>query len=451
MAEKKLELPLLHDLQANIIRDPSRFRVVACGRRWGKTYMAMVGLYCMMLERYQVSQKKQRGWIVAPTFPLVREDWLSSEIILENFITNKKETQMRMDFGQIGFIEFKSADREDEGLRGAGLDCAVIDEASRVTRKSWEQGLRPALSDKQGRCIFISTPLGRNWFYELYLKGQSANTEGIKSWKFPTSTNPYFPKEEWKSIYESTPEIILKQEYLADFLEDSASVFKNIDSCLRGSFESAKENQHYTIGVDLGKSQDFTVITVINDKTCQVVHIDRFNQIDWSLQKKKIKAIAMAYPNNIVYIDSTGLGDPIEEDLRQNGIATKDYKFTNESKQELVEGLVVAIEQGMIGIPNVDKTKFLIEELKAFTYERLPSGRLRYTAPEGLHDDGVISLGLACRGMSWNFYRKMANETMIPYNSPAYLERKSLESEIELNNRLPRRLRSKITQELAFS
>jgi hypothetical protein len=450
MADKKLELPLLHDLQATIIKDKTRFRVVSCGRRWGKTYMAMVGLYCMMAERFEVSHKKQRGWIVAPTFPLVREDWLSAEIILDGFITNKKQTEMRMDFDKIGFIEFKSADREDEGLRGAGLDCAVIDEASRVTRKSWEQGLRPALSDKQGRCIFISTPLGRNWFYELWLQGQVANDQ-IKSWKHPTSSNPYFPVEEWKTIYESTPEIILKQEYLADFMEDSASVFKNIESCYRGVLEGNKMGEHYTIGVDLGKSHDFTVITVINDKTCQVVHIDRFNQIDWSLQKKKIKAVCMAYPNNIVYIDSTGLGDPIEEDLRQNGVATKDYKFTNESKQELVEGLIVAIEQGLLGIPKVEQTKFLIDELKAFTYERLPSGRLRYTAPEGLHDDGVISLGLACRGMSWNFYRKMQNDVLIPYNSPAYLERKSLEKDLEINSHLPRRLRRRISQELAFS
>lgn len=450
MSDKKLEIPLLHNLQAEIIKDKSRFRVVSCGRRWGKTYMAMVGLYCMMAERFEATKKKQRGWIVAPTFPLVREDWLSAELILEGFITNKKETQMRMDFDKMGFIEFKSADREDEGLRGAGLDCAVVDEASRVTRKSWEQGLRPALSDKQGRCIFISTPNGRNWFYEMYLKGQTTNDE-IKSWKHPTSTNPFFPKEEWQTIYNSTPEMILKQEYLADFLEDSASVFKNIESCFRGELESYKQGEHYTIGVDLGKSNDFTVITVINDKTCSVVYIDRFNQIDWSLQKKKIKAVTLAYPNSLVYIDSTGLGDPIEEDLRQDGVATRDYKFTNESKQELVEGLIVAIEQGMLGIPNVEKTKFLIDELKAFTYERLPSGRLRYTAPEGLHDDGVISLGLACRGMSWNFYRKMQNDIMIPYNSPAYLERKSYESEIENNNKLPRRWRRKLAHELAFS
>jgi len=447
---KIINLPELHPLQQEIDDDQHRFLVVDCGRRWGKTYLAIRKAFKWLESKFNETRKQQRGWIVAPTFPLVREDWLSAEEILKDAITNKKETVMRMDFKPFGFIEFKSADRDDEGLRGAGLDFCVIDEAARVSKKAWESGIRPALSDKQGKCIFISTPNGRNWFYDMYLKGQVSNEE-IKSWKHPTSSNPYFPSTEWKTIYESTPEMVLKQEYLADFLEDSASVFKNIESCYRGALEKNSPGEHYTIGVDLGKSEDFTVVTVINDKTCGVVYIERFNQIDWSLQKKKIKAVATVYPNNIVYIDSTGLGDPIEEDLRQSGVATKDYKFTNESKQELVEGLIVAIEQGLLGIPNVAETKFLIDELKAFTYERLPSGRLRYTAPEGLHDDGVISLGLACRGMSWNFYRKMQNDIYIPYNSPAYLERKSLEKDLEFNSRLPRRLRRKISQELAFS
>ena len=450
MADRRLELPKLHDLQAEIIRDPSRFKVVACGRRWGKSWMAMVGLYCMMLERFQENGKKQRGWIVAPTFPLVREDWLLAEVILKDFITDKKQTEMKMVFDKIGFIEFKSADREDEGLRGAGIDAAVIDEASRVTRKSWEQGIRPALADKLGRCIFISTPKGRNWFFEMYLKGQVSGNN-IKSWKHPTSSNPYFPSEEWKTIYDSTPDMILRQEYLADFLEDEASVFKNIDKCFRGELESYQQNEAYTFGVDLGKSEDFTVVTGIKNSSCQVVYINRFNKVDWSLQKKRILGVHKAYPNSTFWIDSTGLGDPIEEDLRMSGINTRDYKFTNASKQELVEQLIVAMEQAMLGLPNVSETRFLIDELKAFTYEILPSGRLRYSAPEGLHDDGVMSLGLAARGMSWNFYRKMENEQMIPYNSPAYLERKNWESEIEKNNRLPRRIRRKINSQLAFS
>ena len=353
----------------------------------------------MLVKGYIKTGRKQRGWVVAPTFPLVREDWLTAEVLLKDAITNKQQTAMRMSFGRIGFLEFKSAERDDEGLRGAGLDCLVVDEASRVSRKAWEYGLRPSLADKQGRAIFISTPKLREWFFDMYMKGQEENEE-IKSWKHPTYTNPYFPQSEWKTIEETTPDMILRQEYLADFLEDEATVFANLRSCLRGRLEDVVEGENYTFGVDLGKAEDFTVITGIRNSIRQVVVVHRFRKIDWSLQKKQIISLSQTYKNSIFWIDSTGLGDPIEEDLRYAGVSTKDYKFTNASKQELVEQLTVAIEQGLIGIPDCEKTKFLIDELKAFGYTKLPSGRFRYSAPEGLHDDGVISLGLATRGIS---------------------------------------------------
>ena len=394
-----------HNLQEEIENDSHRFRVVACGRRWGKTLMAMREAFNMLVKGFDVTRRRQRCWVVSPTFPLVKEDWLIAEELLKDAITSKHQTDMKMVFEPFGFIEFKSAERDDEGLRGAGLDCAVVDEASRVSRKSWEQGLRPALADKQGRCIFISTPKGRNWFYELYQKGQN-NDQEIKSWKYPTRTNPFFPQVEWDTIERTTPEIILRQEYNADFLEDEASVFKNISRCLRGRLEEPVSNEYYTIGIDLGKTEDFTVVTVIKNSNCQVVQCYRENKIDWSIQKELIRSICGRYKNNVVYIDSTGLGNPIADDLRRFGINIIDYKFTNASKEILVEALIVAIEQGLVGIPECSKTQFLIDELKDFSYEILPSGKIRYSAPDGMHDDGVISLGLAVKGISHLLYNK---------------------------------------------
>jgi len=437
---KEINLPDLHDLQQGIEDDNTRFRVIACGRRWGKTFLAMRGLFRILQERFMIERKRQRGWVVAPTFPLVREDWIAAEEILKDAITNKKQTDMRIDLKPFGFIEFKSADRGADGLLGAGLDGLVVDEASRVSRESWEKGLRPTLGDKKGRAIFISTPKGRNWFYEMWLKGQVPNAE-IKSWKYPTSSNPFFPRDEWQTIQATTPEIILRQEYLADFLEDSATVFKNLDRCYRGELASPAEGERYSIGVDLGKSEDFTVITVMRESDCQLVHLYKINKVDWSLQKKQIKAISTLYAPNSVWIDSTGLGDPIESDLRQAGVATRNFKFTNASKQELIEQLIVAIEQGFIGIPQVPQTQFLIDELKAFTYEILPSGRLRYTAPDGLHDDGVISLGLAVKGTAHSFYRKKSEEDNVPYLSAKWLERKRYDNAIKHNRVVPKRLR----------
>ena len=403
--EKIIELPSLHPLQKEIELSEARFRVVACGRRWGKTFLAMRQAFKMMLPRYMEAGRKQRGWVVAPTFPLVREDWMNAEFILRDAITSKHQTEMRMEFGKVGTLEFKSAEREDEGLRGAGLDCCVLDEASRISKKSWEQGIRPALADKKGRAIFISTPKGRNWFYEIYLKGKEAGSE-FKSWQHPTWSNPYFPMDEWKIIQQTTPQMILKQEYEADFLEDEATVFKNIERCLRGKLEAPVANEYYTIGIDLGRTEDFTVITVLKNSSSQVVELIRSNKVDWAIQKEIIKGVCSHYRKHVAYIDSTGLGDPIEDDLRRSGVNTKSYKFTNETKQALIEQLIIAIEQGLIGIPKCQETDFLINEIKSFSYELLPSGRIRYEAPFGIHDDGVISLGLAVKGIAHLLYKK---------------------------------------------
>lgn len=451
MSVKTIVLPELFNLQREIASDPHRFRVVDCGRRWGKTYFSMVEAFNMLVAAFERSRKPCRVWVVSPTFPLVREDWLLAEQILKDAITEKRISEFCLKLDPFGMIEFKSAEREDEGLRGAGLDGCVVDEAARVSQKSWEQGLRPALADKLGRALFISTPKGRNWFYEMFLRGQEENTQ-IKSWKHPTYTNPYFPKSEWQTIVDSTPEIILKQEYLADFLEDSASVFKGIQECLKGQLEEPKRDEYYTVGVDLARTEDFTVITVVRNRTCQVVEFIRFNNIDWSYQKEMVKATAKKWNDALVWIDSTGVGDPIEEDLRKSGVKTKDYKFTNTSKEAMVEQMMIAIEQKLISIPDVEKTKILIDELKAFTYAVLPSGRIRYEAPSNYHDDCVVSLGLAIWGIKHLLYgmRQILRDEL-PINSPAWIERKMLFKEMEDNNKLPRRFRKRINDSLSFS
>jgi len=448
--KKDVYVPPPYPAQEGIECDDHRFRVLACGRRWGKTNMAMREAYAMLARAFNKDFKPHRGWVVSPTFPLVREDWLVAEDLLKDAITRKNTTDMRMDFGALGFIEFKSADRDDEGLRGAGLDFCVVDEASRVSRKAWEQGIRPALSDKLGRGIFISTPKGRNWFYELWLKGQEENNS-VKSWKYSTFDNPFFPESEKSVITETTPELILRQEYYADFLEDEATVFRNLDKCIKGKLQGNEVGQKYSIGVDLGKSEDFTVITVVKESTGEIVYINRMNKIDWALQKQHIRAVCNVYQNNIIHIDSTGLGDPICEDLSRSGLIVRGFKFSNTSKQVLIEQLIVAIEQCLLSIPDTKETKFLIDELKCFTYELLPSGKLRYTAPDGLHDDGVISLALAIRGMSYALYKQNEdNKTNLPLYSPAWLERQAYEKEITYNQGLPRRLR-RLPADLAFS
>lgn len=172
----------------------------------------------------------------------------------------------------------------------------------------------------------------------------------------------------------------------------------------------------YTLGVDLARSIDFTVLTILNEQMKRVDYWERMdneNRTSWNYQKEKIKAISKKYNNALTVVDSTGVGDPIVEDLHRMGVnvfyqqkedsnkTSPGVKFTNISKENLVEKLKVAIETRLIRIPFI---KALVDELKEYEAILMPSGSYRYSAPEGKHDDCVMSLALALWGSHASMY-----------------------------------------------
>jgi len=372
-----------HDKQRLFHKSDARWRILNCGRRWGKTECAVAEGAKLSLEK-----PKQRGWIVAPTYPLIKEDWrVFKEIVPTKLIVNELKSEHTFLLVNGSEIGFKSADNES-ALRAAGLNWALLDEASRIKEESWN-ALRPALSDKQGKGIFISTPKGKNWFYRLYLLGQN-NKENYESWHFPSNTSPYFPEAEWIEAKANYPTDWFSQEFEADFLDDIAAVFRKVRSRIKGKFEEYNPSKNYYAGIDLAKYQDFTVIIII-DNNKHVVFFDRFNRLDWKVQKPRILKILKDYKAQ-AFIDSTGVGDPIYEELKEDYQEIYGYKFTNESKHNLITALQVAFEKEEVTFPEIE---VLINELEAFEYEMLPSGKVRFNAPEGYYDDCVISLALA--------------------------------------------------------
>lgn len=372
-----------HDNQKLFHSSKARWRILACGRRWGKTQ-------CAVAEGIKLSLKepKQRGWIVAPTYPLSQEDWRTlKEIAPTSVLKTEYKAERKFVFVNNSEIEFRSADNE-AAMRGAGLNFAILDEAARIKEDSWN-ALRPALSDKQGKGIFISTSKGKNWFYRLYLLGKK-KTQGYESWRLPSNTNPYFPESEWKEAKANYPADWFSQEYEAEFLDDVAAVFRKVRDRIKGKFEKYDKEKNYYAGIDLAKYQDFTVITII-DNNKHVVFFDRFNRLDWKVQKPRILKILNDWKAQ-AFIDSTGVGDPIYEELKEDYQEIYGFKFTNESKHNLIVALQVAFEKEEVTFPRIET---LIDELEAFEYEMLPSGRIRFNAPEGYYDDCVISLALA--------------------------------------------------------
>lgn len=304
-----------------------------------------------------------------------------------------KKQERAWELANGGTIEFRSAE-DTGGLVGEGLRWLIVDEAARVPELVWQSDLEPTLTTYQAPALLISTPRGKNWFYQSWLKGGDGEHLDYASWQRPSNSSPYFAPSEYERLKQELPADIFAQEVLAEFVEGAGSVFRNIEGCIGGELKSEpEEGGTYVLGVDLAKHEDWTVATVLDTETGQVVAQERFQQLDWYVQRGMIKALYTTWGRPYTLVDATGLGDPVVEELRRDGVDCEGFQFTAKSKGDLVNGLRLAFEQETIRIP--ESCAVLRAELGAYTYEITASGNVKYGAPAGFHDDAVMSLGLA--------------------------------------------------------
>jgi phage FluMu gp28-like protein len=377
-----------HEGQRPFHESEARFRVCANGRRFGKT---IAGANDMLL--FVLNHSKTRAWWVAPVMDQAARVFEEIADRMHPLITKKSITDKRIVFGNGSEVEFKSA-HEPDHLRGVGLDYLVVDEAADVDEDAYFSCLRPALSDRRGRAIFISTPKGRNWFYRMYLKGQDPAEPDYRSWQFPTWMNPYIDPAEEAAARE-VPRHVYRQEYEAAFLEDEDTVFRDARSSIGSRLRPAQAEESYVFGLDLGRAHDFTVLVGFETRRREMVYFNRFRGTGYSAQKELIARAVKDYRARLV-MDSTGVGEPIFDDFRRDGLDVTGYHFTEGSKRRLVENLIVEMDARRVCIADV---AVLTAELEAFRYVTNRSGRLSYEGPSGGHDDCVIALALAVWGL----------------------------------------------------
>ena len=373
-----------HPSQGVVHTDMARFKVLSAGRRWGKTRLGVN-------ECLDVATEGGRAWWVSPTYKTSAVGWrplrrLGSQIGAE---VRRVDRQVILPGG--GTVEVRSADNPDS-LRGEGLDFVVLDECAFMTESAWSEALRPALSDRLGKALFISTPKGHNFFWRLWQRG--ADGGDWASWQFPTSDNPYIPATEIETARQELPERIFRQEYLAEFIDETGSIFRRITEAATATESGPLPDHQYAIGVDWAKHTDFTVVTVMDITTKSMVYMDRFNQIDYALQTERLKALAEQYQPTVIIAERNAMGEPLIEQLQRDGLPVRAFTTTNATKAAIIDALALAFERGDISIL---ADPVLVGELQAYEATQLPSGMSRYSAPEGLHDDCVMSLALA-----WN-------------------------------------------------
>jgi len=312
-------------------------------------------------------------------------------------ITNKTDRILQMPTG--GWAQVRSAD-DPQSLRGEGLDFVVLDECAFMREESWSEALRPALSDRQGQAMFISTPKGRNWFWHLWQRGQDGGE--WQSWQRPTGENPFIAETEIQAAQHDLPERIFAQEYMANFLDDAGGVFRKVMDAARAMPAKPEPGAQYVMGVDWGRYEDFTVISILDMAKHEMVAMDRFNQIDYGFQTRRLKALAERYNPTTIIAEKNSMGDPLVTQLQKDGLPVWGFTTTNATKARIIEDLSLAFERSDLAILN---DPILIGELQAYEMERLPSGLVRYGAPPGMHDDAVMSLALAWYACASNAYR----------------------------------------------
>jgi len=378
-----------HPGQAAIMALDTRFRVVACGRRWGKSEMAAHLALKRALETAGATV-----WWVAPSYDQANDygfDKLKPLIAPDVLADSPKRTKPRaFDFNNGSRISFRSAEREDS-LRGPGIDFLVIDEAGSVPERAWTEELRPALSDTLGDAVMIGTPRGRNWFYRWFQRGQSEDHSDVASVRAPTYQNPHVPDSEVDDAREDMPERKFDQEYLAKFVDDTGGVFENVrDYVAEYDLPVAPADSTYAIGVDFARLEDYTAIAVLDDDG-RLVAFDRLNETTWDRIQSRIEHLADEYAPCELAVDATR-DNKIVTDLESAGLSVDAVSFSSR-KEVLIDNLATQLEAGELTL-SAD-APVLINELEVYEYDVTDSGRIRYSAPSGFHDDTVDALALA--------------------------------------------------------
>lgn len=305
------------------------------------------------------------------------------------------------------YIDFRSADNP-ENIEGFEYDEWFLNEAGIILKNDYlyNNAIKPMLWTEHTHGVIGGTPKGKGLFEQLYQRGLDVNQPNYKSFTFTSFDNPFIPHDIIMEDMKDMPERVVKQEIYAEFLDDTGVVFRGVRDIAILDPEEQKIDHLYVIGADLAKVQDYTVLTVYDRRNNHQVYQMRFNQLEWPFQKQKIKDLSNKFNHAIVYIDSTGLGEPIYEDLVRASVPCESIHFTNEVKKQLVEKLSSWIEMKNIQMLKLEET---VQEFNSFTYDYSEkTGRVIYGAPLGFHDDIVMSHALAIWGL----------ETIIPVVRP---------------------------------
>lgn len=378
----EVELPDLHPLQLEVATDDHRFKVLTCGRRWGKTIMCVA----IALEK---ALHAGRVWWIAPTYAVAGIGWNEMKGVLAFFPLwcytlheADRTVNFHKDIGG-GFVSFKSAERP-ENLRGESLTYAIFDEADFIDETTWVDSIRPALADQKGGAIFISTPFHENgWFHLLWKQGMKGSDPEIKAWHFSSYTNPFMDPKEIDAAKEGMSSLSFRREFLAEFVGSAGARIKR--EWLK-YFDKAPEPLDIVLGVDLAVSlkqeADYTAACVLGrarDGNVYVLAQERMRG-SFGEQQLFIKQLANKWRPRLVAVEQVAYQAVMIQQLQATTkLAVRGFK-TNKDKVTRFAPLEARFEHGQVLLAR-DLPSYFESELLEF--------------PVSLHDDCVDSMSIA--------------------------------------------------------
>ena len=365
-----------------------KFGIVSCGRQFGKSLLAQ-----NLMLYWLLSKPKQKAGFFSPIFTQAKKVFNELEAASQPLIKSSNKADLTITFVNGSTIQFFGSERYDS-IRGFSFNYVVVDEAAFIKEEAVSEAIFPTLSALGKKCLIISTPKSKNWFYTYYLKGIDGGSDYI-SFAGISTDNPHIDVDFINEQAKSLPPDIFAQEYLAQFSEATNDVFRGIDAvCNLNNYEQPRRSTKYYFGADIGLSDDFTVLTIL-DESGRTAFCDRFNGKSFEEAGNVIINHCKRYNVRGGYIETNGIGKAIYEQVRKSGVKCSPFITTQDTKLTAVRALIQDIENQVLELPSKDLFPHLYNELSAYTYKTSANGKLSFSHPNGFKDDAVDSLWLA--------------------------------------------------------
>lgn len=387
---------VLNSLMNAYVNKTPRKHVLDISRQWGKTIMVQ-----NLFSWITINNPNQECVYISPTFKLAKRVFREFVNAIEGAPCIKpngiNKTEMIVQFTNGSSCKFGSGDKNPNAWRGGTYDVVCIDEAAFCDEKLWNV-IEPTLNVKRGLAILVSTPNGRNWFFNMYNRGLNGDPD-YKSYTAPSSESPYINKKEIEEIKKHNINQ-WRVEYNAEFLEDELSVFRNVDlNSVIDLNTTRKENEVFYLGYDLGRRRDYTVGICI-DSNYHVRDIFRTNKKEWDQIIPEMVDFYKKWEPRLGYVENNYNDRVIDELVNQHGCRNLQGKNSNvSSKPQMVDNVQILLDSNTLKLPiPVDgrTTKILNTELKQYQKKYNPRTRNEsFSAPGDLHDDTVSALLMA--------------------------------------------------------